>query len=65
MYENSARRGAFVMKAFGQVFKGLAVAGVTAGTLVQPAAAQAGPAAPALPSLVAYVRGGDVYVSKG
>ena len=73
MYENSARRGAFVMKAFGQVVRGLAVAGVTAGTLVQPAAAQAepasagakAPAAPALPSLVAYVRNGDIYVSKG
>lgn len=41
----------------------LALAGVAAGTLF--AAAPATAATPALPSLVAYVRGGDVYVSKG
>jgi hypothetical protein len=41
------------------------VAGLAAGSLVQPAVAQAAPATPKLPSLVAYVRGGDIYVSKG
>jgi TolB protein len=41
----------------------LAVLGMAAGALFQPTAAAA--ATPALPSLVAYVRGGDVYVSKG
>jgi Tol biopolymer transport system component len=41
----------------------LAVLGAATGALVQPAAASA--ATPALPSLVAYVRSGDVYVSKG
>ncbi|MFG1610543.1 hypothetical protein [Actinoplanes sp. NPDC049265] len=41
----------------------LAVFGMAAGALFAPAAASA--ATPALPSLVAYVRGGDVYVSKG
>jgi TolB protein len=41
----------------------LAVLGTATGALFQPAAAHA--AAPALPSLVAYVRGGNVYVSKG
>jgi TolB protein len=41
----------------------LAVLGMAAGALFAPAAAEA--ATPALPSLVAYVRGGDVYVSKG
>ena len=41
----------------------LALAGVAAGTLV--ATAPAAAATPALPSLVAYVRSGDVYVSKG
>src|SRR3712207_4080092 len=41
----------------------LALAGVAAGTLV--AAAPATAATPSLPSLVAYVRSGDVYVSKG
>ncbi|MEV6301558.1 hypothetical protein AB0M02_19260 [Actinoplanes sp. NPDC051861] len=41
------------------------VALTTALGLLHPAAAQAGQAAPTLPSLVAYVRGGDVYVSKG
>jgi Tol biopolymer transport system component len=41
----------------------LAVLGAAAGALVQPAAASA--ATTSLPSLVAYVRSGDVYVSKG
>jgi TolB protein len=41
----------------------LAVLGTATGTLFQPATAQA--AAPSLPSLVAYVRAGDVYVSRG
>jgi dipeptidyl aminopeptidase/acylaminoacyl peptidase len=41
----------------------LAVLGMAAGALFQPAPAAA--ATPTLPSLVAYVRGGDVYVSKG
>jgi TolB protein len=41
----------------------LAVAGATAGMVVPPAVAQA--ATPALPSLVAYVRSGDIFVSKG
>ena len=41
----------------------LAVLGAAAGILFAPAAAQA--ATPALPSLVAYVRGGNVIVSKG
>src|SRR3954470_6505125 len=41
----------------------LAVLGMAAGALFAPAAAEA--ATPALPSLVAYVRGGDVYVSRG
>ncbi len=41
----------------------LALAGVAAGTLV--ATAPAAAATPSLPSLVAYVRSGDVYVSKG
>jgi dipeptidyl aminopeptidase/acylaminoacyl peptidase len=41
----------------------LALLGLAAGSLFQPAPAAA--AAPALPSLVAYVRSGDVYVSKG
>jgi dipeptidyl aminopeptidase/acylaminoacyl peptidase len=41
----------------------LAVLGMAAGAVFAPAAASA--ATPALPSLVAYVRGGDVYVSKG
>ncbi|SNY60467.1 WD40-like Beta Propeller Repeat [Paractinoplanes atraurantiacus] len=68
------RRGAFVMGAFGRVV-GLAMAGVAAGTLVQPAVARANEVAAtagasaagtmSLPSLVAYVRGGDIYVSKG
>jgi TolB protein len=58
----------------------LAVLGAAGAALFQPMAAQAAPAAPAtpatttttaaqaataLPSLVAYVRGGNVYVSKG
>jgi TolB protein len=43
----------------------LALAGLVTGVLFQPAAAQAATAAPSLPSLVAYVRGGDIYVSKG
>jgi TolB protein len=43
----------------------LAVLGAAGSALFQPAAAQAAAAAPALPSLVAYVRGGNVYVSKG
>jgi TolB protein len=42
----------------------LAVAGTAAGALFQPAVAQAATVTPALPSLVAYVRSGDVYVSK-
>ena len=41
----------------------LALAGIAAGTLV--ATAPAAAATPSLPSLVAYVRSGDVYVSKG
>jgi TolB protein len=41
----------------------LALLGMAAGALFAPAPAAA--ATPALPSLVAYVRGGDVYVSKG
>ncbi|MCA2214815.1 TolB family protein [Jidongwangia harbinensis] len=41
----------------------LALLGAAAGMLFQPA--PAGAATPSLPSLVAYVRGGDVYVSKG
>lgn len=41
----------------------LAVFGMAAGALFAPAAASA--ATPTLPSLVAYVRTGDVYVSKG
>jgi len=42
----------------------LAVLGAAGSALFQPAAAQAA-AAPTLPSLVAYVRAGNVYVSKG
>ena len=42
----------------------LAVLGMAAGALFALAAASAA-ATPTLPSLVAYVRGGDVYVSKG
>ncbi len=41
----------------------LALAGVAAGTLI--AATPATAATPSLPGLVAYVRSGDVYVSKG
>jgi dipeptidyl aminopeptidase/acylaminoacyl peptidase len=41
----------------------LALLGLASGALFQPAPAAA--AVPALPSLVAYVRSGDVYVSKG
>ncbi|MEU7907520.1 hypothetical protein [Actinoplanes sp. NPDC049118] len=41
----------------------VAVAGVAAGALFQTAPAAA--ATPTMPSLVAYVRSGDVYVSKG
>ncbi|HET6534428.1 MAG TPA: hypothetical protein VFH03_27920 [Actinoplanes sp.] len=41
----------------------LALLGMAAGAAVAPA--PAGAATPSLPSLVAYVRGGDVYVSKG
>ncbi len=41
----------------------LALLGLAAGALFQPAPATA--ATPSLPSLVAYVRSGDVYVSKG
>src|SRR4051812_17864166 len=57
--------GGVVMKAASKVAGNivLAVLGAATGALFQPAAAQA--AAPALPSLVAYVRGGNVYVSKG
>src|SRR3954451_22857711 len=53
------------MVAFGRVAGTLAmaVAGLAAGSIVAPATAQA--ATPSLPSLVAYVRSGDVYVSKG
>ena len=40
----------------------LALLGLASGALFQPAPAAA---TPALPSLVAYVRAGDVYVSKG
>lgn len=43
----------------------LAVLGAAGSALVQPAAAQAATAAPVLPSLVAYVRSSNVYVSKG
>lgn len=43
----------------------LAVAGAATGALFQPATASAATPVPALPSLVAYLRGGDVYVSKG
>ena len=43
----------------------LAVLGAAIGALVQPAAASAAAPALALASLVAYVRSGDVYVSKG
>lgn len=50
------------MKVFGSV--ALTVAGLAAGLLVQPAAAQAATVT-ALPSLVAYVRSGDIYVSRG
>src|SRR5690242_11532887 len=59
------RRGAFGMKAVIKVAgsTALAVFGLAAGALFAPAAASA--ATPTLPSLVAYVRGGDVYVSKG
>ncbi|WP_307834172.1 TolB family protein [Paractinoplanes lichenicola] len=39
------------------------MAGIVAGAMLHPVAASA--AAPALPSLVAYVRNGDIYVSKG
>lgn len=69
------------MKVFGRVGTVLALAAVAAGAALQPAAAQArgalpdssaaqapdsvGVAVPKVPSLVAYVRGGDVYVSKG
>ncbi|WP_250033456.1 TolB family protein [Paractinoplanes maris] len=50
--------------------KNLALAGVAAGALLHPVAAQAGGAvvgvaAPSLATLVAYVRSGDIYVSKG
>src|SRR4051812_11094041 len=57
--------GGVVMKAASKVAGNivLAVLGAATGALFQPAAAQA--AAPALPSLVAYVRGGNVYVSRG
>jgi TolB protein len=41
----------------------LAIAAAATGALFQPASASA--ATPSLPSLVAYVRGGDVYVSRG
>jgi len=41
----------------------LALLGLACGALFQPAPAAA--AVPALPSLVAYVRSGDIYVSKG
>jgi TolB protein len=44
------------------VFGSLAVAGAMAGAFAQPGAAQA---APTTRSLVAYVRGGDIFVSKG
>ncbi len=46
--------------------RGLALAGVVAGAFSQPTIAAAGtPASKSLPSLVAYVRNGDIYVSKG
>ena len=48
------------MKVFGRA---AALAGIVATALVHPAAARAG--TPSLPSLVAYVRNGDIYVSKG
>jgi Tol biopolymer transport system component len=49
------------MKAFSWLAGMVAVA--AAGVVVQPAVAQA--ATPALPGLVAYVRSGDIYVSRG
>ena len=49
------------MKAFGKL--ALVTAAAAVSTMIQPVAAQA--AAPSLRSLVAYVRNGDVYVSKG
>ena len=57
--------GRSVMKAVIKVAgnTALAVLGMAAGALFQPAPAVA--ATPTLPSLVAYVRAGDVYVSKG
>ena len=60
------RRGAAIMKAFTKVLgsTALAVFGMAAGAAFAPAAASAA-ATPTLPSLVAYVRAGDVYVSKG
>ncbi len=48
------------MRAFRKL--ALVTAAAAVGTMVQPVAAQA---APSLRSLVAYVRGGDIYVSKG
>ncbi|MBM2621505.1 PD40 domain-containing protein [Actinoplanes sp. LDG1-06] len=46
-----------------KVVSGLAWAAVVAGAMVHPGAATA--ATTSLPSLVAYVRNGDIYVSKG
>ncbi|GAB1693180.1 hypothetical protein KRM28CT15_49830 [Krasilnikovia sp. M28-CT-15] len=43
----------------------LAVLGAAAGAVCQAAPAAAAAAAPTMPSLVAYVRSGNVYVSKG
>ncbi|WP_239162393.1 TolB family protein [Paractinoplanes rishiriensis] len=45
------------------LFGSLTVAGALLGTFLQPAVAQA--ATPTTRSLVAYMRGGDIYVSKG
>ena len=50
------------MKAFGRVAGCVALAAAGLATMLQPARAEA---ATTLPSLVAYVRGGDVYVSRG
>jgi TolB protein len=47
---------------FMQIFGSLAVAGAIVGAFAQPGAASA---APSTRSLIAYVRAGDIYVSKG
>ncbi|MCM4078936.1 TolB family protein [Paractinoplanes hotanensis] len=45
--------------------RNLALAGVAAGAMLHPAAARAAATPVSLSSLVAYVRNGDIYVSKG